>query len=302
MASLYARSDAVAVVCRRGPPGSFAAAAGVQGYTAPAISQHVAALERDLGCDLLIRGPRGVRTTEAGEVLRERAEQLLSQARLAELSVRQASGQIKALRVGAFPTGAQHLLPAALSVIRHVHPDAELTLLHFEPPDGLSQLLAGEVDAVLTHRYPGVADSRMTGLQVHELRDDPLVLAVPSRHPLAQRPHIEVHELADATFISGAARDANRITLDTACARAGFTPNVAFETVDYGVTQTLVGSGLGVAVMPQLAYTATRQTRQIPLRLSGDTLSRWIALAHRRGEHSPLVRTLVREVLRTSTT
>jgi DNA-binding transcriptional LysR family regulator len=93
--------------------GSFAAAADLLDYTAPAVSQHVAALERDLDCELLIRGPRGVKTTDAGAVLLERAEQLLNQARLTELAVRQASGQIRALRVGSFPTGAQHLLPPA---------------------------------------------------------------------------------------------------------------------------------------------------------------------------------------------
>lgn len=276
--------------------GSFAAAADLQGYTPPAISQHVAALERELGCELLIRGPRGVSTTEAGEVLMEKAEQLLNQARMAELSVRETSGQIRSLRVGAFPTGAQHLLPGPLSAIGRLHPDAELTLLHYEPPDGLAQLLIGDVDAVLTHRYPGVAEVRPTGVQIHPLLDDPILLVAPAKHPLARRPHVDMHDLADEKFISGAARDANRITLDTACARAGFTPNVAFETVDYGVTQTLVATGLGVALMPRLACARNRQTRQIPLRLGDETLTRRIALAHRRGEHSPLVHTLLREL------
>lgn len=274
--------------------GSFAAAANLEGYTAPAVSQHVAALERYLGCELLIRGPRGVTTTEAGDVLRTRAEQLLNEANLAEIAVREASGQIKSLRVGAFPSGAQHLLPSALSAVRAQVPDAELALLHFEPPDGLQRLLTGDVDAVLTHRYPGVAETRLPGVQLHAVLDDPIMVVVWNKHPLASRPHIEAHELADATFISGEVRDANRIALETICARAGFKPRVAFETVDYAVTQTLVASQLGIAFMPQLAGTPNRQTRHIELRLDGDTTSRQISLACRHGERSPLVLALLR--------
>ncbi|MGO9754320.1 MAG: LysR family transcriptional regulator [Solirubrobacteraceae bacterium] len=158
------------VVCWGCAVGVFAAAAQALGYTAPAVSQHVALLERELGCELLVRGARGVRTTPAREVLRSRAERLLSDAHLAELAVREAAAQLRSLRVGAFPRAAQHLLPDALEWLPSVHPDLELTLLHFEPPDGLAQLAAGDVDAVLTHRYPGVSWSAPTSASTPAVR------------------------------------------------------------------------------------------------------------------------------------
>ena len=149
------------------------------GYTPPAVSQHVALLEREVGCELLVRGARGVRVTPAGEVLRSRAERLLADAHLAELAVRETAGQLRSLRVGAFPSAAQYLLPDALEGLASAHPDLELTLLHFEPPDGLAQLAAGDVDAVVTHRYPGVTWSAPTDVRLRPVLHDPLTLIVP---------------------------------------------------------------------------------------------------------------------------
>jgi DNA-binding transcriptional LysR family regulator len=281
--------------------GSFAAAAQAHGYTAPAVSQHVAALERDLGCTLLVRGRRGVRPTAAGEVLRGRAEELLSQAQLTELAVREASGQIRSLRVGAFPTGARHLLPPALIAVRSAHPDAELTLVNFEPPDGLAQLAAGEVDVVLTHRYPGVDTAAPTGVRLRGVRKDPLVLLVPSEHALGRRVRIDIGDLRDEVFISGTAHDANRIALETSCAKAGFAPRVAFETGDYAVTETLVAHGFGLALVPLLACEhGLPGTTRINIRVNGETPGRRIAIAHRIAERSTLVRALVDHLLQPS--
>lgn len=278
--------------------GSFAAAAQAHGYTAPAVSQHVAALERQLGCELLIRGPRGVHPTAAGEVLRARAEQLLSQARLTELAVREASGQLRSLRIGAFPTGAQHILPPALIAVRSAHADAELSLVHFEPPDGLVQLAAGEVDAVLTHRYPGVAASVPTGVRLQPLREDPLVLLAPSEHPLARRDRVDIGDLRDSVLISGTPGDANRIALETSCAKARFAPRVAFETTDYAVTEILVANGFGLALVPLLACAHSRpETTRITVHVDDESLSRQIAIAHRLAERSTLVLAVIHELL-----
>jgi len=179
--------------------GSFAAAADALGYTAPAVSQHVAHLENELKCELLVRGARGVQLTVPGGVLLERAERLLAETHVAELAVREAAGHLRSLRVGTFPSAAQRLVPDALARLRADNPDIELALMHFEPPDGLTQLAAGEVDAVVTHRYPGVSWSSPTGVRTTTLRADPLMLMVSNHHPLASRSRIDVAQLVDAT-------------------------------------------------------------------------------------------------------
>jgi DNA-binding transcriptional LysR family regulator len=270
--------------------GSFAAAAQSLGYTAPAVSQHVAALERELACELLVRGARGVHTTPPGAILRARAERLLSDLHLAELAVREAAGQLRSLRVGAFPSAAQYLLPTALSAVRSAHPDVELTLLHFEPPDGLQQLVTGEADAVITHRYPGVSWAAPTGVRLQVMREDPLDLIVPQGHLLAGRRRVHIAELRDETFISGTSNDPNRIALENACATARFAPQVAFETIDYAVTATLVGKGFGIALVPRLmSSTNAHPVSRIALRVAERPLTRQISLGYRVGEHSPLV-------------
>ena len=278
--------------------GSFAAAAEALGYTAPAISQHAAQLEAELGCELLVRGARGVEATTPGLVLFERAERLLADAEVSALAVREAAGQLRTLRAGAFPSAAQHLVPHALARLRAAHPDLVLTLSHFEPPDGLTQLAAGHVDAVVTHRYPGVSWRAPTGVRTTTLATDPLVLMVPDDHPLSARTRVDIVQLRDETFISGNPDDPNRVALATACASAGFIPNVAFETADYAATATLVQHGFAIALVPRLAWPANaRGLSRITLHVEGHTIARELALAHRTGRLSPLVDEFRRHLL-----
>jgi DNA-binding transcriptional LysR family regulator len=234
--------------------GSFAAAADALGYTAPAVSQHVAHLENELQCELLMRGARGVELTPPGRELLGRAERLLADVQVATLAVREAAGHVRSLRVGAFPSAAQRLVPEALARLRAQHTDLELSLMHFEPPDGLAQLASGQVDVVLTHRYPGVTWGLPTGVRTVLLAEDPLDLMVPADHPLATHREVDIEHVRDEVFISGTPEDPNRVALATMCAAAGFTPRVSFETIDYTATANLVTHGLGVAVVPRLAW------------------------------------------------
>ena len=280
--------------------GSFAAAAEALGYTAPAVSQHIAHLENELQCELLLRGARGVQLTTPGTVLLERAERLLAEAHVAALAVRESAGQLRSLRVGAFPSAAQRLVPDALATLRADHSDLELALMHFEPPDGLPQLAAGEVDAVVTHRYPGVSWPCPTGVRTTKLATDPLMLMVPDHHQLASRSQVEITQLSNETFISGTSEDPNRVALATTCAGAGFAPRVAFETIDYAATANMVRHGFGIAVVPTLAWPAgTDGVARLSLRVpGGGTLARRILLAQRTGRTPALIAELSRHLIR----
>lgn len=178
----------------------------------------------------------------------------------------------------------------ALARLRAVHPDLVLTLSHFEPPDGLTQLAAGDVDAVVTHRYPGVTWRAPTGVRTTPLATDPLMLMVPAEHRLSARKRVDIAQLRDEMFISGDPDDPNRIALATACASAGFIPNVAFETADYAATATLVHHGFAIALVPRLAWpTNASGLSRITLHVEGRAIARELALAHRTGQLSPLV-------------
>jgi DNA-binding transcriptional LysR family regulator len=280
--------------------GSFAAAAEALGYTAPAVSQHIAHLENELRCALLLRGARGVQLTTPGTVLLERAERLLAEAHIAALAVRESAGQLRSLRVGAFPSAAQRLVPDALASLRADHPGLELALMHFEPPDGLTQLAAGQVDAVVGHRYPGVSWRCPTGVRTTRLATDPLMLMVPDRHQLASHSRVDISQLRNEIFISGTSDDPNRVALASACAGAGFAPHVAFETADYAATASLVRHGFAIAIVPRLAWPAdTRGVDRLSLHVpDGGVLARHILLAQRTGRTPALIAELRHHLIR----
>src|SRR5687767_14411261 len=124
--------------------GSFSAAADALGFTQPAISQHIARLEKALGVKLLDRDARSVRPTLAGETLLRGADAVLEQLRRLETDVRAAAGQARpALRVGAFQTTAAGLLPGAVMELRSRHPDVLIDLTIVDPSPAVEQLSAG---------------------------------------------------------------------------------------------------------------------------------------------------------------
>lgn len=230
--------------------GSFNAAAQALSYTGPAISQHVGALEAELGVALLTRHARGVVTTPAGDVLERRARHLLDIADGVAHEVRAAAHAPQRVRIGAFSTAAQFLLPPVLSSLITSHPELELVLIDREPPEGYGDVLSGRLDLTVTHVYPGNEPPDGTGLRIEPLLDDDLLLLVPADHWATDG--VRLADLARERWVSGPPDAQNHIALEWAAARAGFTPEVSFETTDYAVTMTLVANGLGPAFVPRL--------------------------------------------------
>src|SRR5690349_648514 len=118
---------------------SFSAAADALTFTQPAVSQHVARLERALGVTLLVRDSRGVTLTPAGEAMLTHAEEILGAVRRAEAEVRELSGAARPLvRLGAFQSVAASLVAGAFREVRAEHPGVELRLQAIDPDPGLS--------------------------------------------------------------------------------------------------------------------------------------------------------------------
>ncbi len=259
--------------------GSFNAAAQSLSYTGPAISQHVAAIEQELGVAVLVRQARGVTPTAAGTILHERARHLLDQADGIVKEVRDAARAPTTVRVGAFSTAAQFLLPPVLSRLLTTHPDLEVVLIDREPPEGFADVHAGRLDVTVTHRYSGIEPIDPHGLRVETLLHDGLVLLVPADHPAQDG--ADLGSFADERWISGPPDAQNHVALEWAAARVGFVPEVAFETTDYAVTTTLVASGLGPAFVPRL--TLERMPEGVrPVELADDCgLERVISLVYR---------------------
>ncbi|MDW3214338.1 MAG: LysR family transcriptional regulator [Ilumatobacteraceae bacterium] len=274
--------------------GSFNAAAHQLSYTGPAIAQHVAALERELGVELLTRHPRGVTPTVAGEVLHDRARHLLDLADGVAHEVRLTARAPSTVRIGAFSTAAQFLLPPVLTSVLTARPGLELVLIDREPPDGFADVVAGRLDVMVTHAYSGSDVSVPPPLAAEPLLRDDLVLLVPTAHWAADG--VALSALAGERWVSGPPDAQNQVALEWAARAAGFVPDVAFETTDYAVTMTLVANGLGPAFVPRLIVgSAPAGVREVTV--TGDRgLHRMISIVHRDPVRSDTVALVIEEL------
>lgn len=232
--------------------GSFSGAARVLRCTQPAISQQIKALERHLGGPLFIRVGRGLQLTEAGTVLARRCTGILDDLAVAHQQVRAVAAlELGTVRVCAFPSANAAIVPQAAALVTADHPNMRLELIEDEPPDSYQVLRRAGCDVVIGFNYPDdPADAQVAGMLRVPLMADPLTLLVPAGHPLAGRDRVDLAELAGATWVAGCPRCRQKFTM--ICGAAGFSPAVACATDDNMALQSLVASGLGVALVPSL--------------------------------------------------
>jgi DNA-binding transcriptional LysR family regulator len=235
-------------VARRG---SLAGAADALSYTPSAVSQHVAALEREVGATLLERRARGVVLTEAGQLLVEHAQAILERVDAAEAALDDlASLRRGRLRLASFATAGATLLPRAVDAFRARHPDVELSVAQASPAEAVHGLRAGRLDLALTVDLDA---STTEGVAIEALFEDPFRLALHRSHPLANTQEVRLEDLAQETWVSVPEEVSGGGVLQQACRRAGFRPRVAFESDDYTAIRELVGAGVGLALLPDLA-------------------------------------------------
>lgn len=239
--------------------GSFSAAADALAYTQSAVSQQIAALEREAGTRLVERNARGVRLTDAGRALVEHADAILARLADAEAELEAIAGlRGGRLRLAAFPSAGATIMPEAIARFRARHPAVELTLEPADPEVALVKLRSGDADLVLditgSFRPP-----REDGIERAHLLDDPMYIALPKEHPLAHKRNLKLEELADESWIlgtTGSCPDAS-IFLHS-CQIAGFEPHVTFNSDDYFAIQGFVAAGVGASFIPDLALITVR--------------------------------------------
>jgi DNA-binding transcriptional LysR family regulator len=238
--------------------GSFAAAAEALSFTQSAVSQQVAALEREAGTRLVERGVRPVRLTDAGRALLAHAEAVL--ARLDEAE--QELGEIARLRRGrlrlaSFPTAIATLVPRAVALFNQRHPDVDLTVIDDHGQGLIPRLARWELDLALIYEHEALPEPDVELERTH-LLEDPFDLVVPDGHPLAARASVALEELAGEIWIGGAPDSAYGAIVLHSCRAAGFEPRFAFGSDDYNAVQAFVAVGLGIAILPHLALIFVR--------------------------------------------
>jgi len=239
--------------------GSFSSAAESLDYTQSAVSQQIAALEREAGMVLVERSARGVRLTDAGRALVEHADAILARLADAEAELEAIAGlRGGRLRLAAFPSAGASIMPEAIARYRELHPAVELSLEPAEPEPALAKLRGGQVDIALdisvSFRPP--PDD---GIDRLHLLDDPMYVALPKSHPLARKRGLKLEELADENWIlgtTGSCPDASIFL--RSCQLAGFEPRIAFNSDDYFAIQGFVAAGVGASFIPDLALVNVR--------------------------------------------
>jgi DNA-binding transcriptional LysR family regulator len=229
--------------------GSVTAAAHELSYAQPSISHHLSRMEAQTGARLVQRVGRGIRLTEAGRLLAERAAEIVGRvdAVTAELSaiVGLDGGRV---RLAGFGSVMSSLVPQAAAVLADRHPGLELGLTDTHPEEALELLRAGHLEVALIFRYDDTATEDDDIRLVH-LLDDPLYL-------LTNGGGTTVTDHRDTPWIAGCERCRQHLVDE--CERAGFSPRLASTTDDMVVMQSLVAAGMGVTTIPGLALRAHR--------------------------------------------
>ncbi len=276
--------------------GSFSAAAEALAFTQPAVSRQIATLELEAGTRLVDRTARGVRLTQAGELLVGHADVILDRLGAAESQL-EALSQLKGgrLRIGAPATANATLIPLAVRAFDDAFPEVELRLDEAISSELIERLAAGELDIAIVanaDRLPELPGE----LVLEHLMDDPLHLALPRDHPLATADEVRLADLADEVWIVGRDPVCSE-PLRRAAQAVGFEPRICFESAQWLGKQGLVAAGVGITLIPTLALANVRE--DIVLRSLGpDSPHRTISIATLGcGYEAPAVEPM-REVLR----
>ena len=238
--------------------GSISAAADVLGYTQSAVSQQLAALERETGVALVDRSQRPLRATGAGATLRPHVDRVLAALSAADAVVEDLRGGMPRLRLAAFPSALASFVPAAVRDLRRTHAGVVVQVLQFETQEAIEQLRNGAADVAVVHHMPGDAAPESRDLRREALLVDHLHVVLPGGHRLARRDEVSIGDLEEEPLILPR-RDTPagrfRSLVEHLCAQAGFAPHVAYELDDLPAAQAFVAAGIAVVPMHGLTLT-----------------------------------------------
>lgn len=228
--------------------GSMNQAAANLGYTASAVSQHVAALQRETRLQLIERDGRGIRPTDAGRTLAAATDELLGHlAGLDSVIEDLRAGRIGTLSVSYFSSAGAAWMPGVVAAMTREFPELRLDLRLLERADGPPS--APDVEVVVVDD----AATEDPAYDTHPLLEEPYVVVLPASHRLAGRAQVPLIELADEPWIdSDPAQGTCRATLLDACSSVGFSPRFHVEAHDYRTAISFVAASVGVTVMPRL--------------------------------------------------
>jgi len=235
--------------CAVAETGSFSRAAEQSHVSQPSLSQQIMKLEDELGARLFDRLGRSVRLTDVGKTFLPRARSVLHELEVAKGDVVERKDSISGLvSVGVIPTVAPYFLPSRLTSFSRKFPQALLSVMEEITPVLLDRLRAGAIDvAILALPIRG-----------HEFETFPLLserffAALSADHKFAKRRSLSLKELRADPFLLLRDGHCFRDNAVAACDRARVHPQVIFESGQFSSLLSMVGAGMGVSIVPQMA-------------------------------------------------
>ena len=235
--------------CSVAETGSFTRAAEREQIAQPSLSQQIIKLEEELGVRLFDRLGRSVRLTEPGQIFLPRARAILNELRAAKEEVTDKQSSLAGpVSVGVIPTIAPYFLPARINSFCRKYPQASITVFEDVTARLLDRLRGGVVDLAIM-----ALPTRGHDLECFPLRTEALFAILPRNHGLAKRPSLSLKELRNEPFLLLRDDHCFRETALTACKRARIIPRVVFESGQFSSILAMVGAGLGISIVPEMA-------------------------------------------------
>lgn len=231
--------------------GSVSRAAQKLFIAQPALSTQMRQLEEEVGAPLLVRVPRGVQLTAAGKAFLEHARAILARVQQATVDARTHGVQERSLRVGLVPSATHTLLPGLRQRLQRADAGMRLQVREMISSQQLKALQNDEIDIGLAR--PPEALQHDAYVHLAAQITDPYCLALPAQHPLAAHPgEVALKQVAHAEFVAFSRyQDPAYFDRTVAlCMEAGFSPDMRHEAGQFVSVLALVGSGLGVAIVP----------------------------------------------------
>lgn len=253
----------------------------------PPLSQQIRQLEEELGFQLFHRTKRQVQLTEAGQVFLNESYRIFRQLDQAIQAGQRASrGEMGQLVIGFVSSAAYNVLPGVLQTFRSQFPAVNLTLRELTTDQQLQRLREGRIDVGFLR--PPVGDD---SFDLTPILQEPLVVALPEVHPLAQFPQISLRSLVGEPFILFPRPLAPGLydQIISFCQQANFSPHVVQEAVQMQTIVSLVAAEIGIALVPASLQNLQR-TGVVYKPVAEPTPKAAIAVVWRRQETSPIVR------------
>lgn len=291
----------VRIFCAVAEHRSFSAAAAALGYTQPSVSHHVAALERELGQQLIVRGAPSFTLTTAGEVLLAGSLSALAELEGVEQALAAlARGEAGRLTLGSVVSGLRSVVPPALRAFSDAYPAAEVVLRQQAPADILAAVRAGELDlGVIFTTSP--EQPELASFSVEPLIEQPMLMALPAAHRYARHGKVALRSLERECWLLP---DSDRYPgfrqeIEALLAASGIRPRRVLEIADDVAAAKLIAAGAGVGIAPAMTVLPVHGVAYVAV---DPPISRTLCLVAPPSVRSPAARALAQALIRSAAT